>query len=118
MLLWVAEGALGVRAHEAIADGADAVFVSAASIWEVEIKRALGRIDAPEDLPAAVQDAGYTPLQITFEHALRAGRLPQIHGDPFDRMLVAQARVEGLTLATSDGEIRRYDVPTLEVSRA
>ncbi len=58
------------------------------------------------------------PLQITFEHALEAGRLPAIHRDPFDRMLVAQARLEGLTLATSDPDIRRYDVEVVEVTRA
>lgn len=91
--------------------------MSAASVWEIEIKRATGRLQAPEDVLGMVRDAGFLPLQITFEHALEAGRLPPIHRDPFDRMLVAQARLEGLTLATADPEIREYDVATVEVTR-
>jgi PIN domain nuclease of toxin-antitoxin system len=117
VLIWVAEGALGASARELIGERAEAVLVSAATIWEIEIKRALGRLDAPDDLHRAVLAAGYSPLQITFEHAVEAGRLPLLHGDPFDRMLVAQARVEGLTLATADEGIRRYDVPVLDVTR-
>jgi PIN domain nuclease of toxin-antitoxin system len=116
VLIWVADGSLGGVARSAIADEASAVFVSAATIWEVEIKRALGRLDAPGDLTRAVQDAGYDALPVNFEHAAEAGRLPAIHRDPFDRMLVAQARVEGLTLATSDSLLARYDVATLVVA--
>jgi PIN domain nuclease of toxin-antitoxin system len=117
VLIWVAEGKLEGQARELIEERAEAVMVSAASIWEIEIKRALGRLDAPEDLPTDALDAGFAPLQITFEHALAAGRLPPIHRDPFDRMLVAQARLEGLTLATADPEICEYDVETLAISR-
>jgi PIN domain nuclease of toxin-antitoxin system len=92
--------------------------VSAASIWEIEIKRATGRLTAPDDVGERALEEGYEPLPISFEHALAAGRLPAFHRDPFDRMLVAQARVEGLTLATSDPEIARYDITGLEVARA
>ena len=102
-------------ARAAIGD-AEVVFVSAATVWEIEIKRALGRLDAPEDLVRRVDDAGYERLIITFEHASEAGRLPLLHGDPFDRMLIAQARLEGLTLATSDESIARYGVPLLAVT--
>lgn len=94
------------------------MYVSAATVWEIEIKRALGRLRAPDDIAARVDDSGYERLTITFEHAAEAGRLPRHHGDPFDRMLVAQARLEGLTLVTADESIRRYDVPVLDVTRS
>ena len=89
--------------------------MSAASVWEIEIKRALDRIRAPEDVAGLVGESGFERLAITFEHALEAGRLPLHHGDPFDRMLIAQARVEGLVLGTAYETIRRYDVPVLAV---
>lgn len=90
----------------------DAV-VSAATAWEIEIKRALGKLSAPEDLPEALAAGGYRPLAVSVHHALAAGRLPPHHRDPFDRMLVAQAVVEGLTIVTGDKRIRGYDVPVL-----
>jgi PIN domain nuclease of toxin-antitoxin system len=117
VLLWVAGGLLDREASATIELDADAVFVSAASIWEIEIKRALGRLSAPPRIGAAAREAGYEALPINFDHATAAGELPPIHGDPFDRMLVAQARVEGLTLATADRQLQRYDVPTLAVDR-
>jgi PIN domain nuclease of toxin-antitoxin system len=91
------------------------VYVSAVSIWEIEIKRAVRRLRAPDDIVERVDEAGYGRLPITFEHAVEAGRLPRLHSDPFDRMLVAQARVEGLTLMTADERIRHYDVGVLGV---
>ncbi len=96
-------------------EAADAVFVSAATVWEIEIKRALGKLQAPDDLIECSDEAGYERLPITFEHAREAGKLPLLHGDPFDRMLVAQARVEGFTLASTDAAIKQYDVPVLDV---
>lgn len=63
-----------------------------------------------------VDESGFERLDISYEHACEAGRLPLLHGDPFDRMLVAQARLEGLTLATADPKIKRYDVPVLQVT--
>lgn len=92
------------------------MFVSAATIWEIEIKRALDRLRAPEDTARLVDESGFERLAISFEHAREAGRLPLLHGDPFDRMLVAQARLEGMTLATADETIQRYDVPVLNVA--
>lgn len=91
--------------------------VSAASIWEVAIKRAAGRLQAPKDMEGLVRDSGLGRLPITFGHATAAGALPRLHGDPFDRMLVAQAQLEGLTIATADPEIARYDVSVLPVPR-
>jgi PIN domain nuclease of toxin-antitoxin system len=117
-LLWAAKEDLRDDAHKAIEETADAVFVSAATIWEIEIKRVLGRLQAPGDMLERVEESGYQRLPITFEHAREAGRLPLLHGDPFDRMLVAQARVEGLTLASADAAIGRYDVPVFAVARA
>lgn len=99
-----------------IEEAADAVFVSAATIWEIEIKRALGKLRAPEDMVKLVDQSGFGRLTITYEHAREAGRLPLLHGDSFDRMLIAQARLERMTLATADERLRRYDVPVLTVA--
>jgi PIN domain nuclease of toxin-antitoxin system len=116
VLLWSSVDSLGEEARDLIERGATSVHVSAASIWEIEIKRATGRLVAPDDPVGLVRDSGFVPVPMTFEHAVEAGRLPMLHGDPFDRMLVAQARIEGLTLATADAVIGRYDVPTLLVA--
>ena len=89
------------------------VRVSAATIWEITIKQALGKITAPPDLPERVRDSGFRQLPISFTHAIAAGRLPLLHRDPFERMLVAQARCEGLTLVTTDQHCQHYDVATL-----
>jgi PIN domain nuclease of toxin-antitoxin system len=89
------------------------VYVSAATIWELAIKQTLGKLKEPADLPERVRYAEFRELPITFEHAISAGRLPLIHRDPFDRMLVAQARCEGLTLVTRDTAIQKYDVAVL-----
>jgi len=89
------------------------VRVSAATIWEIAIKQALGKITAPADLPERVRDSGFRELPIGFAHAIVSGRLPMIHRDPFDRMLVAQARCEGLTLVTRDPHCQQYDVGIL-----
>jgi PIN domain nuclease of toxin-antitoxin system len=91
--------------------------ISAATIWEIEIKRALGRLASPPGLIEMIEEAGFEQLPISFDHALQAGRLPLHHRDPFDRMLVAQARIEGLTLATADRAMADYDVPLLTLSR-
>jgi PIN domain nuclease of toxin-antitoxin system len=115
VLIWFAEDRVDPDALRAI-KRATSVFVSAATVWEMEIKRASGKLRAPDDVAALVDYSSFERLPITFEHALEAGRLPLLHGDPFDRMLVAQARLEGLTLATSDESIARYGVPLLTVS--
>ena len=91
------------------------IYVSAATYWEVSIKQAAGKLDAPVDLADAIADNGFRPLPIMFEHASTAGQLPMIHRDPFDRMLVAQARCERLTLVTHDPVLEQYDVDLLRV---
>jgi PIN domain nuclease of toxin-antitoxin system len=92
---------------------ADLVFVSVASAWEAAIKRSLGRLDLPDTLEAGVLASGFQPLLISFSHAERAGALPPHHRDPFDRMLVAQAQAEDLTLVTHDRLLEPYDVEIL-----
>lgn len=87
-----------------------AIYVSAVSIWEVAVKRALGKLQAPADFADAVRRTGILPLAITWQHATAAGALPPHHSDPFDRMLIAQARLEGLRLVTDDGSFGLYDV--------
>jgi PIN domain nuclease of toxin-antitoxin system len=89
------------------------VYVSAATIWEVAVKQAAGKLLEPSGLPERIRDSGFTPLPIGFEHAIAAGRLPQIHRDPFGRMLIAQAQCEDLTLVTRDPHCQKYDVTVL-----
>lgn len=105
---------LATSARDAIEDGRNEVLVSAVSAWEIAIKRTLGRLDAPEELVGAMHEAAFAPLAITVEHALVAGVLPLHHRDPFDRMLVAQAIVEGLTIVTRDTRFSSYGVPLLQ----
>lgn len=92
---------------------AEEVRVSSATVWEIGIKRALGRLDVPDDYLEHVERTRFRPLAIGFEHAEAAGALPRHHDDPFDRMLVAQARIERLTLVTADRRLGDYGVPVL-----
>ena len=92
---------------------ADIVFVSAASAWEAGIKISLGRLQVPDTIEAGVLASGFERLLITFSHAEHAAGLPPHHRDPFDRMLVAQAQAEGLTLVTHDRLLEPYDVEIL-----
>ena len=114
ILLWWLDDdpAIPLWAASVIADQEHAVLVSAASVWEISIKRANGRLEAPDDLLSAVAD-DFATLPMTAEHAMAAGRLPPHHADPFDRMLIAQARVEGLTLVSVDRRFADYDVALL-----
>ncbi|GAA0442039.1 twitching motility protein PilT [Actinoplanes capillaceus] len=91
------------------------VYISPATIWEVAIKQSLGKLGMPADLAECIRDSGFRHLNITIEHSIVAGRLPLIHRDPFDRMLIAQAQAEHLTLVTRDVHIQRYDVSVLPV---
>lgn len=94
-------------------DGAMGLFFSSVSIWEIAIKRAKGRLNVPDGLLETMQERGFAELSMQSRHAIVAGRLPPHHGDPFDRMLVAQALCEGLTVVTIDKRIAAYGVPTL-----
>ena len=91
------------------------IFVSVVSGWEIAIKRALGKVEAPDDLEAGIREQGFTPLLITFRHAERAGVLPPHHRDPVDRMLIAQTRAEGLIRVTRNARIPVFGVRTMAV---
>jgi PIN domain nuclease of toxin-antitoxin system len=114
-LWWIGEPArLTDGAKAAIADPQTLVYVSAASAWEISIKRALGRVDLrDEEFSYGIRESGFAELNVTVEHSLVAGALPPHHRDPFDRMLVAQATVEGLRLVTHDRVITAYDTEPL-----
>jgi PIN domain nuclease of toxin-antitoxin system len=113
VLWWLADApSLSEEIKDRLDHEAD-VYVSAVTVWEVAIKQAIGKLTAPADLPERVRDSGFRELPIGFDHAIAAGRLPLIHRDPFDRMLVAQARCEHLTLVTADHHCRQYDVAVL-----
>ena len=101
------------RAKTAIEDRENEVLVSAATIWEVCIKRQIGKLDFDGSPITACTDAGFHLLDITAVHAEAAGNLPRHHGDPFDRMLIAQARLDHLTIVTEDRQFALYDVPLL-----
>lgn len=115
LLWWLADDpALQPGARSAIADPANDVLVSAATIWEIEIKRALGKLDAPSGLVRAVEDAAFDVLPITGRDAEHAGALPQHHRDPFDRMLVAQADRVGAIVVSRDAAFLPYGVDVLD----
>lgn len=113
LLWWLADHGLTDQARETIADPATFVAVSAVSAWEISIKKALGRLTAPDDLEHQIQAGGFTPLPVTIAHAIAAGQLARHHDDPFDRMLIAQALAEGLTIVTRDKRFSDYSVPVL-----
>ena len=108
---------LSDTARAIIADGYNQIMVSTASVWEVAIKVGKGRLDLPADLDAYVDDRlrryRWVAMPIDQHHAVRAAGLPMIHGDPFDRMLVAQAQVESIPILTTDAAITRYDIETI-----
>ncbi len=118
MLLWAAAGTLPKDAETMLIDGNNSLYFSPASLWEIGIKKNLGRSDFkvdPEVLRRGLLDNNYQELPITGPHALAAADLPPIHKDPFGRMLLAQAKVEGFSLLTSDGMLRGYPGPVIFV---
>ena len=118
LLLRAASDQLSAEAVALIDDPANDLMFSAASIWEIVIKSGLGRADFktdPQLLRRGLTDNGYVELPITSEHGLAVGRLPDHHKEPFDRILVAQATVEGITLVTSDPVVARYPGPIRKV---
>lgn len=111
LLWWLgAEPSLGRKAKSAIMDGHNEVYISAVSTWEISIKKALGKLAAPDDMDAIVQEENFLKLPISLYHGQMAGMLPMLHRDPFDRMLIAQAQAEGLMIVTSDSHFSRYGI--------
>ncbi len=123
ILIWWLEKSprIGARTRKKLLDPSALLWMSAASVWEISIKSALGRLDqldAPEVwIPRLRDEWGVRPLPIKIDHAMAVRTLPRLHGDPFDRMLVAQALCEDLTLVTADRRIAAYDIRTLDASQ-
>ncbi len=114
LLWWLADDPLlPEQAAAAIAETGTQVLVSAATACEVAIKKAAGRLEAPDDLLDALAANDFSTLSITASHAIAAGQLPEHHADPFDRMLIAQAQAEALTLASVDRRFSKYTVELL-----
>jgi PIN domain nuclease of toxin-antitoxin system len=118
-LWWASErGArLSDRARDLLSDGSTDVALSIASVWEIAIKVGSGRMDLPDSveryIPDRLRHHGFELMPIELPHVFRSGALPRLHGDPFDRMLVAQSQIEGLPILTADPAISRYDVETI-----
>jgi PIN domain nuclease of toxin-antitoxin system len=118
LLWWLSEDErLGVAAKAAIANPQNQVYVSAVSTWEISIKRALGKLQAPDDMSSIIGDEGFGELPVSLYHGDQAGQLPDLHRDPFDRMLIAQAQAEGLVIVTHDEAITQYSVRTLAAKK-
>jgi PIN domain nuclease of toxin-antitoxin system len=122
-LLWWREGSrkLGPHARAAIETEAATVRVSAASAWELAIKSRTGRLTLSQPLhlrfPAAIKTSGFVALHVTSDHAIGVASLPDHHADPFDRLLIVQARMEGLSIVTSDSAFDNYDVRILDARK-
>jgi len=111
-LLWWLDDhpTLSTTAKTAIANTENLVLISAAVIWEIKIKQSLGKLKIPRNFRKVLDEQPFEMLSITAEHAYAVGELPAHHRDPFDRMLIAQAKVEGLTIVTRDDHLKKYRV--------
>lgn len=117
LLWWLGDDpSLPAAARAAISDADTTVLVSAASVWEISIKQAAGRLDAPDDIIDAIEQSDFGTLPISASNALAAGKLAPHHADPFDRMLIAQAQQERLTVVTANRRFADYDVELLAVA--
>lgn len=115
VLLWwlYDEPKLSEHARSLISAPEHNIFVSAASGWEIAIKKALGKLIAPDHLDIALEKSNFQSLDITLVHTQIAGALPAIHYDPFDRMLIAQAKIERLSLLTHDKKLKKYEAKVI-----
>jgi PIN domain nuclease of toxin-antitoxin system len=114
LLWWLSDDPrLSAPARDLIADGDVPTHFSAASVWEAEIKAAIGKLVIPVDLLDALEADHFVELPIAARHGREAARLPPLHRDPFDRMIVAQARLEGLVVITADSKIADYGAEVL-----
>jgi PIN domain nuclease of toxin-antitoxin system len=116
VLLWWLDDdpSLSEKARANISDGNNLVFVSAAVVWEIRIKQALGKLIIPTDFPQVLDAQPFEMLAITAAHAYAVGDLPTYHRDPFDRMLIAQATLERLTIVTRDNAFNKYQIPIIK----
>ncbi len=116
MLLWWLDdpSLLSNSAEAAIRDLDNIVLVSAATVWENVIKKALNKLDVPDDLDQAILECGFKTLPVSVRHALAVGSLPLLHRDPFDRMIIAQAMTEGSSVVSRDAFVLRYPIANIE----
>lgn len=112
-LLWSLEGKLTGDYQQAIINLDNEVFVSIASIWEIYVKKNLGKLKIPDDLEQVINQSNFKILQLGLEHIKELDNLPMLHRDPFDRILAAQAKSENMALATKDAELVKYNIPLL-----
>lgn len=111
LLWWLTDDpALSPAAHAAIADPTNEPLISTVSIWEIAIKRSLGKLTAPDDLPDIILNEGFTTLPIDAQAAWRVSALPHHHRDPFDRLLIAQALTQQMPVVTADAQFAAYDI--------
>jgi PIN domain nuclease of toxin-antitoxin system len=116
-LWWLADDPkLGTNARAVISDGNNEIYVSAASSWEISIKKRNGKLTGPDNLDGIVEQERFIKLPIALVHGELAGQLPDHHKDPFDRMMIAQAQTEKLTILTADEKIQQYDAPVVMVT--
>jgi len=115
VLWWLNDSAeLSAEARNAIGEPENLVYVSAVSIWEIVIKRTLGKLGIPAKWADVLEEEPFRQLPLMWEHALKVRELPGIHSDPFDRLLVAQVKVEDLVLVTRDDTLLRYEITALK----
>ena len=105
---------LSKQALTAIKERDNKIIVSVVSAWEIAIKKAIGKLETPENLKEMIADSGFELMPVHYEHAWQVKDLPSHHRDPFDRLLVSQAKIEYLTLVTRDSRLKAYNVPILE----
>ncbi|WP_315338340.1 type II toxin-antitoxin system VapC family toxin [Neisseria sicca] len=118
LIWWLADAPnLGNKARLLIQNPQNQIYVSAATLWELSIKMAKGLLDLPEEIFDAVAEEAFEPLPIQWFHGRQAGFLPDIHKDPFDRMLIAQAQAEGLELMTADTVIPQYGIRIIDAGK-
>ena len=116
LLWWLDDNpALGESVREAIGDSNNLVFVSAINVWEIVIKKAIGKLQIPDDFREVLAEQPFHFIDMTADHAFKVEDLPLHHRDPFDRLLIAQCLVDGLTLVTGDPDIKKYDVSILPI---
>jgi PIN domain nuclease of toxin-antitoxin system len=114
LIWWLSEASrLSQTEIGLITDSDNFIFVSAATAWEIAVKKMIGKLEAPDDLPAALAINNFLELPITIEHSQKLYQLPLHHNDPFDRIMVAQAMSEDLTFMTRDAKISLYDIRTI-----
>jgi PIN domain nuclease of toxin-antitoxin system len=115
LLWWLDDPSLvGKNARRIIEDGSSNIYVSVASVWEIVLKKSLGKLDIPDDLSDVIEANRFIVLPIELDHVFFLGKLPPIHRDPFDRIIIAQAQKEHLAIMTRDEQITKYPVEIIE----